>query len=218
MTIKTKTVAGTSKRYHHGNLRDALIIAAAQLIEENASVDFAIIDAARRAGVSSAAPYRHFKDKDALLQAVSQLAFLALTESTRKIAMHVPMGTEQSIIALGKGYIQFVTTHPQFYDLMWGDMGLRALESVDTDLKTLGFYDLVDAVQHWCDAMSLSNHNALELAIKLWAMAHGLACLAMNQHLETLMPDVDVYTLLASSTRTFLEGLKGESWSIRVPL
>lgn len=211
MNTKETKPTDTHKRYHHGDLRDALIIAAAQLIEENASVDFAMIDAARRAGVSSAAPYRHFKDKDALLEAVSQLAFLGLTETTREIASLTPKGTEQGIIAIGKGYIDFVTTHPQFYDLMWGDMGLRALNSVDLDLKTSGFYDLVDAVQHWCDSMNLTHYDALELAVKLWAMAHGLACLAMNQQLEIFMPDVDVYTLLESSTQIFLEGLKGKA-------
>lgn len=208
MTTKTKKLASTNKRYHHGDLHDALIIAAAQLIEENASVDFAMIDAARRAGVSSAAPYRHFKDKDALLEAVSRLAFLGLTESTQAIAQQFPPGTEECIIALGKGYIQFVTTHPQFYDLMWGDMGLRAIGSLDSDLKTLGFYTLVEAVQCWCDAINLSNYDAPELAVKLWATAHGLACLAMNHQLEKFLPDVDIYRLLESSTQTFLKGLK----------
>ena len=67
MTAKVKPVA-QSKPYHHGNLRDALILAAAELIKEQASVEFAMVDAARRAGVSSAAPYRHFKDRDALLE------------------------------------------------------------------------------------------------------------------------------------------------------
>ena len=83
MTVLQKPAAAQPKRYHHGNLRDTLIIAAAQLIEENASVDFAMIDAARRAGVSSAAPYRHFKDRDALLEAVCEVAFLALAESSQ---------------------------------------------------------------------------------------------------------------------------------------
>jgi AcrR family transcriptional regulator len=197
-----------SKRYHHGNLHDALIIAAAQLIEENASVEFAMVDAARRAGVSSAAPYRHFKDKDALLEAVSQLAFLALNESTEAVMASIPAGSEESIIALGKSYVKFVTDHPQFYDLMWGDMGLRAIASTDPDLKTSGFNLLVNTVGHWCDNMGLSNYNALELAVKLWAMAHGLACLKMNHQVERFMPDVDVYTLLESSTQTFLQGLR----------
>jgi AcrR family transcriptional regulator len=210
LTEKTES-PDSGKRYHHGNLRDTLIIAAAELIEENASVDFAMIDAARRAGVSSAAPYRHFKDKDALLEAVCQMAFLALTESTRKIAQRVQVGTEEGIVSLGKGYIEFVTQHPEFYDLMWGDMGLRALDAIDKDIKTSGFYDLVESVGIWCDRMHLSDYNALELSVKLWAMAHGLACLAMNQQLEAFLPEVDVYDLLESSTKTFLEGLRGES-------
>ena len=208
MSKSGKQANQESKRYHHGNLRDALIIAAAQLIEENASVDFAMIDAARRAGVSSAAPYRHFKDREALLEAVSEVAFLGLTETARSASESVPPGTEESIIGIGKAYIEFVTDHPQFYDLMWGDMGLRSIESQDRDLKTSGFYILVDSVSKWCDSIGLHDYNALELAVKLWAIAHGLACLAMNQHVEKFLPEVDVYTLLETSTQTFLQGLR----------
>ena len=196
------------KTYHHGNLRNTLIIAAAELIEERGSLDFAMIDAARRAGVSSAAPYRHFKDKDALLEAVTQVAFMALTEKIRAVEARVPAGTEENIIAQGKAYIAFVTDHPEFYDLMWGDMGLRSMDPDDPELKTSGFYILVDSVRAWCDAMELSDYNALELAVKLWANGHGLACLAMNQHVEKFLPDVDVYTLMESSARTFLDGLR----------
>jgi AcrR family transcriptional regulator len=197
-----------ARRYHHGNLRDALIIAAAELIEQNASVDFAMIDAARRAGVSSAAPYRHFKDKDALLEAVSQLAFLGLTENTKDVGKLHPAGSEVGITALGKAYISFVIEHRAFYDLMWGDMGLRAFEAADIELKTSGFNVLVNAVHQWCDNNRLSEYDAQELAVKLWAMAHGLACLAMNHQFENFLSDVDVYSLLESSTHTFLEGLK----------
>ena len=68
LTNKCKT-SPACKGYHHGDLRNALIVAADDLIREKGSLDFTMIDAARKAGVSSAAPYRHFKDKDALLQA-----------------------------------------------------------------------------------------------------------------------------------------------------
>ena len=62
-----------------------------------------MIDAARRAGVSSAAPYRHFKDREALLEAVSEVAFLGLTETARSASGSVPLGTEESIIAHWQG-------------------------------------------------------------------------------------------------------------------
>jgi AcrR family transcriptional regulator len=206
-----KPSAREEKRYHHGNLRDAMIIAAAELIEENASVDFAIVDAARRAGVSNAAPYRHFKDKDALLEAVSELGFLGLTDATRMVADTLPLGSEKRIIALGKAYIEFVMNHRAFYDLMWGDMGLRGIDIADTNMKTSGFFVLVEAVDHWCGSQNLGHYDALELAVKLWAMAHGLAGLGMNHQLERFLPEVDVYSLLESSTQTFLEGLRQET-------
>jgi len=208
VTATGKSITAPPKRYHHGNLRDALIMAAAELIEEHASVDFAIVDAARRAGVSNAAPYRHFKDKHALLEAVSELGFLGLTETARNIAEKSHQDSATKIIALGKAYIRFVMRHRAFYDLMWGDMGLRGIDAADKDMKTSGFYVLVDAVQHWCDDKNLDDYDALELAVKLWATAHGLACLAMNHQLEKFLPEVNVYSLLESSTRTFLEGLR----------
>lgn len=200
-----------SRPYHHGNLKDAMIVAAADLIRERASIDFTMVDAARRAGVSNAAPYRHFKDRDALLEAVCHVAFMALTEATRKTASSVDLSTEEGIIAIGKGYIEFVTSHPEFYDLMWGDMGLRALNTVDDAIKNSGFYVLVDSVTQWCNANGVSNYDAPELAVKLWATAHGLSCLYMNQSLDSFLPNSDAYELLDSTTHTFLQGLKQES-------
>ena len=63
-------MSACSRPYHHGNLRNALIIAAAELIERDGTLDFSIAEAAARVGVSAAAPYRHFADKEDLLAAV----------------------------------------------------------------------------------------------------------------------------------------------------
>ena len=194
------------KTDHHGDLRNALIVAAAELIEERGSVDFAMIEAARRAGVSSAAPYRHFRDREALLDAVAQVAFIALDQLTGNVAASHTRGSESCIIALAKAYVGFVTEHPQFYDLMWGDQGLRITER---DLANSGFYVLEDAVSAWCEASEIRDEDTLGLAVKLWAMAHGLACLAMNHTVDRFMVDADIYALLESSTRTFLDGLRG---------
>lgn len=206
--MSTKDTAAQCKTYHHGDLRNALIIAAGELIKEKGSLDFAMVDAARRANVSSAAPYRHFADKDALLQAVSDVAFLALDKVARAVAALHPYGSSESIIAQGKAYITFVSDHPAFYDLMWGDLGLRRKNPSDAELKTSGFYILVDSVQVWCEKARLKHYNALELAVKFWAMAHGLACLAMSRNIEQVMPGADVFNLFESSANTFLEGLR----------
>ena len=196
--------------YHHGNLRNALIVAAAEMIEERGSSDFSMIDASRRAGVSNAAPYRHFKDRDALLESVCQVAFMALSDATDDASSLFKKGTSEHILALGKAYIEFVTSHPEYYDLMWGDHGIRAMETDATELKSSGFYTLVDSVQILCDEAGAINSDALTLAAKLWALVHGLSSLALNNHLEKLVPGADVYALLESSIHTFLAGLLSE--------
>ncbi len=193
--------------YHHGNLRNALIVAAAELIEERGSNDFSMIDASRRAGVSSAAPYRHFKDRDALLEAVCLVAFMALSDAIDAASQPFKPGTPEHIIALGKAYITFVTSHPAFYNLMWGDRGIQAIDSGSAELKSSGFYTLVDSVQELCGG---DEGDALSLATRLWALVHGLSSLALNQHLEKMVPGADVYALLESSTHMFLAALQPE--------
>lgn len=206
--MKKNTQSKDFRNYHHGDLRNALIIAAAELIEEKGSLDFAMVDAARRANVSSAAPYRHFEDKDALLRAVSEVAFLALDEVAHQAMSLAPYGSSACLIAQGKAYITFVTDHPAFYDLMWGDLGLRKRNIEAIELQTSGFNLLVGSVTAWCEQAGLTHYDPLELAVKFWAMAHGLACLTMNDNIRHIMPSADVFSLFESSATTFLDGLR----------
>ncbi|MEH6589113.1 MAG: TetR/AcrR family transcriptional regulator [Halioglobus sp.] len=194
--------------YHHGDLRNTLIIAAAELIEESGSTEFAMIDAARRAGVSSAAPYRHFKDKDGLLEAVAHLGFIELKNTMAAVLLSHDSGSEEAIIAIGKNYVDFVTGHPQFFDLMWGEMGVKAMSSDAIDLQASGFYILVEAVEAWCGKAQVASQSPAELAVKLWAMVHGLSSLAMNGHIGKFIDNVDVNDLIETSTHTFLAGLR----------
>ncbi len=208
LTMNKNNTAQKCNTYHHGNLHDALIIAAAELIEENGSLDFTMIDAARRAGVSSAAPYRHFKDRDALLNAVANVAFMALSQAMESAAKSFPSGSAQCIIGLGKEYVSFVVGHPQYYDLMWGKSGDPARKFEPDNLKASAFHVLSEAVQNWCDAIGAVDQDPADLATKLWAMSHGLSGLALASHLDRFLPNADVYSMLESTTHTFLDGLK----------
>ena len=69
--------------YHHGDLRNTAIIAAAELIDQTGNYEISIANVAKRAGVSSAALYRHFEDKEALLTAVRELALIGLCSDSR---------------------------------------------------------------------------------------------------------------------------------------
>lgn len=197
-----------SKSYHHGDLRNALIVAAAQLIEESGSPDFAISDAAKRAGVSAAAPYRHFKDRDDLLNAVSELCFIGLAETTAATRDSHPAGSRACIIALGKAYLDYVSRHSAFYNLMWCE-DKHSLEQPETEGEQRpGFNTFLGAVQDWCCQQGLAGSDPLDLAVKLWAMAHGLAVLNINGQIAVFLPAADVGDMLASSAHSFLDGVE----------
>ena len=210
MTAMAESAAVDSKTYHHGDLRNALILAAAELIEESGSVDFAMVEAARRAGVSNAAPYRHFKDKDDLLDAVVRLCFMGLTESSLRAIADQELGTEAAIVALGESYIRYMLEHKPFIDLMWGDHGARAMDARSTDLRGTGFYVLVDAVEALCTRDGIAPVDPVEIATQLWSMVHGLSALAMNDQISHFLPGANTSVLLEQSIHTFFEGLRSE--------
>lgn len=204
-------MTSASRSYHHGDLRNALIIAGAELINESGSLHFAMADAARKAGVSSAAPYRHFRDKDALLEAVSQLAFYGLGIAALDAAESTRRGSIERIIALGQTYISYVIEKSAFYDLMWGDMGARAIDADSFDKKASGFFLLVDALAAYLEEAGLGNIDELETAVKLWAMVHGMASISMSGKLPHFHPHADVPAMIDSATRTFMAGLQAEA-------
>jgi len=200
-------MTAAARSYHHGNLRNAMIVAAAELIEESGSLGFSMADAARRAGVSTAAPYRHFRDKEALLDAVAQLGFLGLSESARRARDAEPGGSVEAIIAIGKNYIDYVTGKAAFYDLMWGDIGARAFDAEQFDRRASGFFVLVETVEDYLAAEGVDGIDVLDISIKLWAMVHGFSSIAMSGKLPYFHPDADVHAMVDSTTRVFLRGL-----------
>jgi AcrR family transcriptional regulator len=199
-----------AKPYHHGNLRDALILAAAELIEESGSAEFSLSDAARRAGVSNAAPYRHFKDKEALLRAVSELGFYGLDVATRDVTDRYEYGSQACIVELGKSYIRYLSARPAFFDLMWGEEGRAARDAIGDSTEHLrngGFWLFVNQVDAWLEKHGLTDSDPMDIAFKLWAMAVGICHLVINRNFERFAEDIDPYQILATSSDAFLRGL-----------
>ena len=200
-----------SASYHHGDLRNALIIAAAELIEESGSEDFAMTDAARRAGVSSAAPYRHFCDRDALLQAVGELGYYDLASALNEISARHEKGSIEAIIALGKYYLGYVVSKKAFFNLMWGERGYQTLlnlEDRQSELRSNGFWLLVNHVEAWLQREGIDDTNAADLALKMWAMSIGTAHMALNYDLKHFVDNIDLDEIVESSTQALLQGVK----------
>lgn len=100
------------RSYHHGNLRAALIEATLRAIAEDGPDRFTLRDVARRAGVSAAAPYRHFRDKEELLAAVAGECAERLGELTERAVAAAPDNALEQYRAAGIAYVQFVVAHP----------------------------------------------------------------------------------------------------------
>jgi AcrR family transcriptional regulator len=192
--------------YHHGDLRNALIIAAAELIERDSTLDFAMAEAAARAGVSAAAPYRHFADKEALLHSVRQLAILGLANRAAKAASLHLSGSIEGILAMGHTYLNYAREKRAFFSLMWEDRGNieEIRENVAQDHG--GFMILVGLVKAFCEHNNNIGVDGVHLATQIWSMTHGVATLEASQLINLFDRSIDPEALLDQSVRTLLMG------------
>src|SRR6476660_5588398 len=112
---------GDSERrgYHHGNLREDLIRAALELIAAKGPGGFTFAEAARFAGVSPAAPYRHFRDRDALLADVAQRGFVLFSNALAKAWDEGRPDVMRAFDRLGKAYLAFAKGEPAYYSAMF---------------------------------------------------------------------------------------------------
>src|SRR5215472_4554343 len=105
--------------YHHGDLKRALTSAALSLVAEKGPKGFTLTEAARRAGVSAAAPYRHFTDKAELLATVAEQGFRDLHADLVAAGKGAPE-PKARVIDLGRAYVRWAVAHPDHYRVMFG--------------------------------------------------------------------------------------------------
>ncbi|MFN3657586.1 MAG: TetR/AcrR family transcriptional regulator [Pseudolabrys sp.] len=164
--------------YHHGNLKEALVRAALALIAEKGPAGFTFADAARWAGVSPAAPYRHFRDRDALIADVARRGFDEFTAALSKAWDDGRPDVTTAFDRLGKAYLAFARREPAYYSAMF-----EAGVSPDTDpqLREAGdraFGVLRNAAEKLVALMPAQGRPpALMVALHIWSMTHGIASL-----------------------------------------
>lgn len=153
------------KPYHHGDLRAALIGAAEALLD--AGGEISLREAARQAGVTPTAAYRHFADKDALL---AELALRGFTEFGRALGEAAARAPEQALVAMGRAYIRFALARPGRFRLMFGPL-LARLTPQHPALK--------EASGQAFAALQGAAGDPDE-ALRRWGMVHGLAHLLLD--------------------------------------
>jgi AcrR family transcriptional regulator len=162
--------------YHHGNLRSALVRAAMELLEEGGETSLSLRAVARRAGVSAAAPYRHYADREALVSAVAAVGYRELAE--RLAAAHPSPSTADQLASVAVAYVQFAIDRPALFRIMFGepcdhdnDERLAATAAVSQYLREIA-------------TRTFPKADAEAMATAIWALVHGLAFLYLDGKLD----------------------------------
>jgi AcrR family transcriptional regulator len=194
--------------YHHGNLREALIRAALELIATKGTAGFTFAEAARFAGVSPAAPYRHFRDRDELMASVALRGF---EQFERALARAWDDGRPDPFAALdrlGKAYLEFARSQPAFYAAMF-EAGVPV--GADPALAQAGdraFAVLRGAAEKIrATTPAAGRPPALMVALHIWAMAHGVASLFGRGDRAQRATPMSPAELLEADTLIYLRGL-----------
>ncbi|MGH8825448.1 MAG: TetR/AcrR family transcriptional regulator [Jiangellaceae bacterium] len=185
-------VATTRRRYHHGDLRNALIAAGAKLAEQGGPTAVGVRAAARVVGVTPTAAYRHFTNAEALQGAVKERAFDVLAEGMRtEMATLEPTGdpAEDAVrrfYAIGRAYFRVALAEPGLFRTAFGEEGGSRATARETDASFLmlsrGLDDLVDAGYLAAERRPLAEFAA-------WSAVHGLAHLILDGPLTELPSD-----------------------------
>jgi AcrR family transcriptional regulator len=195
--------------YHHGNLKEALVQAALDLIAEKGPAGFTFADAARSAGVSPAAPYRHFRDRDALLADVARRGFEEFTSALVAAWDDGKPDTMAAFDRLGRAYLAFAKSEPAYYSAMF-----EAGVALDADPALRGVSERAFAVlRNAAEKLVVQipagagRPPALMVALHVWSMTHGIASLFSRGDAARRSLPMPPEELLEAAILIYLRGL-----------
>jgi AcrR family transcriptional regulator len=194
--------------YHHGNLKEALVRAALELIAEKGPSGFTFAEAARWAGVSAAAPYRHFRDRDELLASVARHGFARFEAALARAWNDGLPSPFAAFDRLGKAYLDFARTEPAYYSAMF-EAGIPL--DTNPELREAGeraFAVLRRATEGLVATLPAgSRPPALMMALHIWSLSHGIASLFGRGDTARRSLPMSPEELLEAGLLVYLRGL-----------
>ena len=191
------------KRYHHGDLRAGLIEAARLLVEDRGPERLTMSEASRVAGVSTAAPYRYFADRDELLNAVALEGMERQHEAMRAGGERHPLGSDAAVTAIGIAYVDFATRERGVFKLMFS---LTRTHAQHPELLQKGCDTFDVLLRHLAHryALPLDDPAILARGLKLWTFVHGLSFLLIDDKVSAMAIPLDLHGTVADAARRFL--------------
>jgi AcrR family transcriptional regulator len=194
--------------YHHGNLKEALMRAALDLIAQKGPGGFTFAEAARWAGVSPAAPYRHFRDRDELMMSVALRGFDSFAKALSEAWNDGAPDPFSAFERLGRAYLAFARSEPAYYSAMF-ESGVP----LDADPELRGASERAFAVLRLASERLIATlpagqrPPALMMALHIWAIAHGIAALFCRGDASRRALPMAPEELLEAAILVYLRGL-----------
>lgn len=195
-TVAVKKAKLRKSGYHHGDLRAGLIEATRQLVEEKGPDGFSVSDACKLAGVSSAAPYKHFKDKDDMLVAMVMEGMVRHMHQMMETVADLPQGSPKRLTALGREYVNFALRENGVFRLKFGGYTDRLN---DPRLQAVGeqTFGLVLQEVAACMGETEVTQEVRRRGFQLWSFVHGLSFLMADDGLLAMGGDMSLEDILS---------------------
>ena len=206
------------KGYHHGNLKEALVEAARRFIAERGLGGFTLVDAARLAGVTPAALYRHFSGRDALVSEVAGRGFTLLAERLGRAVRGGGTALER-FTRMGEAYLAFAEAEPGFYAAMFSprggdDQGTSIWgppPGAETKSRPSGAFALLVEALTRTFPEGFGGIDPRFIALEVWALSHGIATLAAAGQLPKGPGLPDKYELLRAGVLAIVHGARSSA-------
>lgn len=193
--------------YHHGNLRQALVDATIQLIEEKGPLAFTLSEAARRAGVSVAAPYRHFSGREELLEEVARQGFEEFSDRLEAAFDNARPDPVEAIQRIGVAYLLFAREKRGLYMAMFEADYNFMEKALTASASARAYLILFQASDALFQGITLENRPSTTMvANHVWAITHGIVELFTRGSLDKLAM-VSAEEMLRTAGEIYFRGL-----------
>lgn len=177
------------QQYHHGNLRETLLLNGLALMEASGDTAFSLRELSRQVGVSANAAYRHFASKDELLTAIAVYGFQQLVSAQAQAVQNNP-DYREAFLAAGLAYVSFARQHPALFRLMFGRFAVTHRNEELSAVAQLAYegmrYSAALALNK-----ALDDPQLVVLATRAWSLVHGLGHLIIDGQFNAITDDID---------------------------
>lgn len=174
-------------KYHHGDLKQEIIHNGLILLNEEGFEKFSLRKVASMCGVSHAAPYKHFKDKEELIQAIVGEVWERFYLTLSEITILYSNNFKTQIIEMGKAYVKFMIDNPEYLKFMFLSDNSSSIKIEDDKfygMKDNAFKVFKDCAENYLKTLNLDENQYMEKTLAMWSLVHGSALLIAKRNIE----------------------------------